>query len=348
GCHDQVAVGSRKYLVGHDVRMCIADPFGHLARHQIVEGLISKNADRRIDKCRIYIATASGALALRQRRKDPDDRIDAGKNIRHRHPGARRFAFGGPGQVHEPAHALRHQVIARARRIGPVLPETGHGAVDQPRALVAQARIVEPELRETPDLEVLDQYIGSGRELAHDPPTMLTLEVEFDGTLAAVGRVKVCRAEVCAAFAGDKRWAPAAGVVARAATLYLDHVGPKIGQDLASPWSGQDTGKLQHTKTSQRPRHKSSFIPLISQLLWWPAGGFLSIPPGLHWGRGTMTATPGGSAAAIPEGAPDFLFRPARSYDAFEPGTISDATLRALYELMKWGPTTANSQPQRV
>src|SRR5262249_55856362 len=79
GCHDQVAVGSRKYLVGHDVRMCIADPFGHLARHQIVEGLISKNADRRIDKCRIYIATASGALALRQRRKDPDDRIDAGK-----------------------------------------------------------------------------------------------------------------------------------------------------------------------------------------------------------------------------------------------------------------------------
>jgi 3-hydroxypropanoate dehydrogenase len=53
-------------------------------------------------------------------------------------------------------------------------------------------------------------------------------------------------------------------------------------------------------------------------------------------------------AAAISEGALDVLFRAARSYNAFEPGTISDATLRALYELMKWGPTTANSQPQRI
>ena len=53
-------------------------------------------------------------------------------------------------------------------------------------------------------------------------------------------------------------------------------------------------------------------------------------------------------AAAISDSALDVLFRKARSYNAFEPGTISDATLRELYELMKWGPTTANSQPQRI
>jgi 3-hydroxypropanoate dehydrogenase len=53
-------------------------------------------------------------------------------------------------------------------------------------------------------------------------------------------------------------------------------------------------------------------------------------------------------AAAISDGALDVLFRAARSYNAFEPGMISDATLLALYELMKWGPTTANSQPQRI
>ena len=52
--------------------------------------------------------------------------------------------------------------------------------------------------------------------------------------------------------------------------------------------------------------------------------------------------------AALPDDALDILFRTARSYDAFEPGTISDATLQELYELMKWGPTTANSQPQRI
>jgi 3-hydroxypropanoate dehydrogenase len=53
-------------------------------------------------------------------------------------------------------------------------------------------------------------------------------------------------------------------------------------------------------------------------------------------------------AAAISDSALDILFRTARSYNAFETGTISDATLHALYELMKWGPTTANSQPQRI
>jgi 3-hydroxypropanoate dehydrogenase len=61
-----------------------------------------------------------------------------------------------------------------------------------------------------------------------------------------------------------------------------------------------------------------------------------------------MNDTTERAAAAISEGALDVLFRSARSYNAFEPGTISDATLRALYELMKWGPTTANSQPQRI
>jgi 3-hydroxypropanoate dehydrogenase len=44
----------------------------------------------------------------------------------------------------------------------------------------------------------------------------------------------------------------------------------------------------------------------------------------------------------------DTLFREARSYNVFEPGNISDATLHALYDLTKMGPTTANSQPQRI
>ena len=50
----------------------------------------------------------------------------------------------------------------------------------------------------------------------------------------------------------------------------------------------------------------------------------------------------------ISDAALDVLFREARSYNGFEPGTISDTTLRALYDLTKDGPTTANSQPQRI
>jgi len=44
----------------------------------------------------------------------------------------------------------------------------------------------------------------------------------------------------------------------------------------------------------------------------------------------------------------DVLLRDARSYSDFKPQPVGDDTLHALYDLMKWGPTTANSQPQRV
>lgn len=52
--------------------------------------------------------------------------------------------------------------------------------------------------------------------------------------------------------------------------------------------------------------------------------------------------------SAVNAAALDVLFRQSRSYDTFRPDEVTDAQLRALYELMKWGPTTANSQPQRI
>src|SRR5687768_1466454 len=50
----------------------------------------------------------------------------------------------------------------------------------------------------------------------------------------------------------------------------------------------------------------------------------------------------------VSDRALDVLLRKARSYSDYKPEPVSDDTLRALYDLMKWGPTTANSQPQRI
>lgn len=50
----------------------------------------------------------------------------------------------------------------------------------------------------------------------------------------------------------------------------------------------------------------------------------------------------------VSDDALDTLFREARTYDEYESGTVTDVQLHALYELMKWGPTTANTQPQRI
>lgn len=49
------------------------------------------------------------------------------------------------------------------------------------------------------------------------------------------------------------------------------------------------------------------------------------------------------SAAAL-----DQLFREARSYNGWLDKPVSDDQIRAIYELMKMGPTSANMQPARI
>jgi 3-hydroxypropanoate dehydrogenase len=50
----------------------------------------------------------------------------------------------------------------------------------------------------------------------------------------------------------------------------------------------------------------------------------------------------------LPEDALDILFLKARTSHGWRPEPVSDDQLHALYELMKWGPTSANSCPARV
>jgi 3-hydroxypropanoate dehydrogenase len=50
----------------------------------------------------------------------------------------------------------------------------------------------------------------------------------------------------------------------------------------------------------------------------------------------------------LAEAALDQLFRSARTYNAFLPKPVGDEQLHALYELAKFGPTSANSSPMRV
>ena len=44
----------------------------------------------------------------------------------------------------------------------------------------------------------------------------------------------------------------------------------------------------------------------------------------------------------------DLLFRKARTHHSWHDRPVTDEQLRALYELMKWGPTSANSSPARL
>lgn len=48
----------------------------------------------------------------------------------------------------------------------------------------------------------------------------------------------------------------------------------------------------------------------------------------------------------LTDAALDQIFRTARTYNRFS-GEVDDATLHRLYELLKWGPTSANASPAR-
>jgi 3-hydroxypropanoate dehydrogenase len=44
----------------------------------------------------------------------------------------------------------------------------------------------------------------------------------------------------------------------------------------------------------------------------------------------------------------DVIFRAARTHNGWLDGPVSDAQLRAIWDLLKWGPTSANCQPARI
>ena len=51
---------------------------------------------------------------------------------------------------------------------------------------------------------------------------------------------------------------------------------------------------------------------------------------------------------AIPPSAQRTLFTEARTHNGWRDSPVSDETLREIYALMKWGPTSANCAPARI
>jgi nitroreductase len=63
---------------------------------------------------------------------------------------------------------------------------------------------------------------------------------------------------------------------------------------------------------------------------------------------GALVTTSFASAFALDPSAQNLLFREARTANTFTDEPVTDAHIEALYHLVKWGPTTMNSQPLRM
>ena len=62
----------------------------------------------------------------------------------------------------------------------------------------------------------------------------------------------------------------------------------------------------------------------------------------------TTTITEPGAELALGADAQDLLFREARTANTFTGEPVSDEQIRAIYDLIKYGPTSMNQQPLRI
>src|SRR5688572_15913529 len=53
-------------------------------------------------------------------------------------------------------------------------------------------------------------------------------------------------------------------------------------------------------------------------------------------------------ADRLPDHALDQIFRTARTYNGYIDKPVTEDQLRAIWDLMKWGPTSANMMPARI
>ena len=188
---DHVTVRRRKDLVGHDVRICISNPAGRLAGGEIVHRLVRQDGHPAIEKRKVDMLAPARPCPLCKSRLDPDHAIQPGEDVYPGDAHLLRLALGLAGQVHDPAHPLDQEVVARKGGHRAGLPETRHRGIDQARIDRSNALVIKPELSQAAELEVLDHHVRLGDELLDAGKIVGISEIAGDGLLAAVRAVEI-------------------------------------------------------------------------------------------------------------------------------------------------------------
>ncbi len=234
--------------------MGIAEPPRRLAGNEKVQRLIGEHARHAVEQRHVDLLALARAFPLCQGRLHRDNTIEPGENICEGNADLLRFTIRLARQVHDAAHALDDVVVAGAVSIGPVLPEAGDRAIDEPRIDFPQAFIIETVFGEAADLEVLEQNVGLRGKPAHRLLPLCGRKVQNDRPLAAVARVKIGGIQPFVAFAFHEGRSPGPGVVSGRA-LDLDDVGAEIGKGLPDPGARQYAGKFEHPDALERRFH---------------------------------------------------------------------------------------------
>ena len=231
--------------------MAVAHPARRLAGDHPVQRLVAEHRDLGVEQCHVDMGASAGPVALAQCGEDRDRRIEAGEQIRISDTAFLRSAVRLAGQRHGAAHRLDDEIVAGARRIGPGLSKAGDRAIDEPGIDRRERLVIEAVSGEAARLEILDQNVGRSGEGSNLFLPAFRSKIDRQRGLAAVAGMKISRVEVGAIGAGDEGRSPLARIVAGAGPLYLDHFGAKVGKQLPRPWTGEDSGDLDHAQAGE-------------------------------------------------------------------------------------------------
>ena len=184
----------------------------------------------------------AGSLALQQRDQDALGRENPGAQIGDRDADAHRAFTGCPGDGHQPAHALRDLVEARARREGSRLAEAGDAGVHQARIGGRQCVVVDAETVFDIGPEVLDDDVRACDQALQRRNALGFLEVERDRALVPVSVL------VVGAVLSSERIV-AAHVLGH---LHLDDVRAPVRQLAAGRGARANLGEIDDAKALQR------------------------------------------------------------------------------------------------
>ena len=133
GADGEVPVARAERLVRRVQPVRGAESPRDLARVPVLGGLPLAQRHARLEERRVDELAAAGDVPGTERGQDADDGEEAGAEVRDRHPDLDGRAAVAARGAHDPAHALRDEIVAAAIGVRARLAEARDRAVDQPR-----------------------------------------------------------------------------------------------------------------------------------------------------------------------------------------------------------------------
>src|SRR5205085_4152741 len=191
------------------------------------------------------ILALAAPLAMKQGGRDAIGEKRRGEIIQHRAEHELRLVGPAALEHRHAGEALQHLVEATLLAERPLVAITGQPGINEARVELFKTRIIDAEASRHRGPEILDQHIGALDHAVQDRESLLLLQIEGNGALAAIGPEE--KASLTRQAGGEL----AQHVALR--RLDLDDVGAEIGEERATVGPCQITAEIEHRDAAERP-----------------------------------------------------------------------------------------------